>query len=160
MLDVAEILKPQGLKGELKCKFLTDVLAVFHNSRSVFIEGKAFKIVKSSVRQDFLYLTLEGVQDRIMAEKLRNKVLQIPNEEMDKLTGGKLLICELIGQKLYDENGEFVGEVVDYDSFSSTGFVTVLQDNHDYQMPFIEEIFVVKGKQVFVNRDAFERYKF
>ena len=31
MIDVAEILKPQGIKGEVKAKPLTNVLAVFEN---------------------------------------------------------------------------------------------------------------------------------
>ena len=51
-------------------------------------------------------------------------------------------------------------QVVDYESYSSTGFLTILQDNHDYQMPFIDEIFKVKGKNVIVVREAFDRYKF
>ena len=160
MLSVATILKPQGLKGELKCRLLTDVLAVFLKSRSIFLDGREVKILKSRVHQDFLYITLEGVTDRIMAEKLRNKDLQLPKEAIDQASGGKILVDDLIGMNLYDENGEFVGQVVDYDSFSSTGFLTILQDNHDYQMPFIDEIFIVRGKTVTVVREAFDRYKY
>lgn len=159
MLSVATILKPQGLKGELKCRLLTDVLAVFTKSKSVFIKGKEFNILKASVRQDFLYITLEGISDRIEAEKYRNKDIEVPKEVIDKFSGGKLLIDDLIGMNLYDENGEFVGQVVDYDAYCATGFVTVLQDNHDYQMPFIDEIFKVQGKNVTVIREAFDRYK-
>ena len=159
MLSVATILKPQGLKGELKCRLLTDVLAVFVKGNKVFIDGKEYVVEKYSVRQDFLYISLSGVTDRIMAEKLRNKDICVPKEEIDKTTGGKLLIDDLIGLNLYDESGEFVGQIVDYDQFSSTGFVTVLCDSHEYNMPFINEIFDINGKNVKVKREAFERYK-
>ena len=160
MLNVAKILKPQGLKGELKCELLTDVLAVFIKSKTIHLENKEYNIVKASVRQGYLYITLDGINDRNAAEKVRNKNLNVPKEVIDNYTGGALLIDDLIGMNLYDESGEFVGQVVDYDAYSSTGFVTVLQDNHDYQMPFIEEIFVVKGKNVTVIREAFDRYKY
>ena len=86
--------------------------------------------------------------------------MNAPKELIDSFTGGALLIDDLIGMNLYDEEGEFVGQVVDYESYSSTGFLTILQDNHDYQMPFIDEIFKVKGKNVTVVREAFDRYKF
>ena len=160
MLTVATILKPQGLKGELKCRLLTDVLAVFLNSKKIYLDGKEKKIIKASVRQDFLYITLEGVTDRLMAETLRGKDLKLPKEEIDQASGGVILVDDLIGKRLYDEDGEFVGQIVDYDCFSSTGFLTILQDNHDYQMPFIDEIFIVQGKNVTVIREAFDRYKY
>ena len=160
MLSVATILKPQGLKGELKCELLTDVLAVFSKAKSIFVDGKELKIIKANVRQGFLYITLEGITDRIIAEKYRNKDLKQPKELIDQFTGGQLLVDDLIGMNLYDENGEFVGQIVDYDIFSSTGFVTILQDNHDYQMPLIDEIFIIEGKNVTVKREVFNRYKY
>lgn len=160
MLSVATILKPQGLKGELKCELLTDVLAVFVKSKTIFIDGREYNIIKASVRQGYLYIMLEGINDRIIAEKFRNKQLKQPKALIDSYTGGVLLIDDLIGLKLYDEEGEFVGEVVDYEKFSATPFLTILQDNHDYQMPFIDEIFIVQGKNVTVKREAFDRYKY
>lgn len=159
MLCVAKILKPQGLKGEVKCELFTDVLAVFVKSKKVFIDNKSFTISHASERQGFLYISFDEVLDRNQAEKLRGKEIKIDQREIDEITGGKLLVADLIGMKLYDEENQFVGEVVDYESFSSTPFLTILQDNHDYQMPFIEEIFIVKGKTVCVKREAFDRYK-
>lgn len=160
MLSVARILKPQGLKGELKCELLTDVLAVFSKADTIFVDGRQVKILRANVRQGFLYITLEGITDRLIAEKYRNKELKQPKSLIDNLSGGVLLVDDLIGMNLYDEKGEFVGQIVDYDNFSSTGFVTVLQDNHDYQMPLISEIFIIQGKNVTVKREAFNRYKY
>lgn len=160
MLSVATILKPQGLKGELKCELLTDVLAVFIKTKTIFIDGKEYKILKASERQGYLYITLDGINDRIIAEKFRGKKLEQPKELIDSFTGGKLLVDDLLGMKLYDEEGEFVGEVVDYEQFSATPFLTILQDNHDYQMPLIDEIFIIRGKNVTVIREAFDRYKY
>lgn len=159
MLSVATILKPQGLKGEFKCKLLTDVLAVFVKGNRVFIDQNEFIVERYAVRQDFLYIKFVGIEDRICAEKFRNKDICLPKEEIDKLSGGKLLVDDLIGLNLYDENGEFVGQIIDYDAFSKTGFVTIISDGHEYDMPFINEIFDIKGKCVKVKRDAFERYK-
>lgn len=159
MLSVATILKPQGLKGELKCKLLTDVLAVFNNDK-IFIDEKEFKVEKHAVRQGFLYITLSGIRDRLEAEKYRNKDLMLPKQIIESYAHGQLLIDDLIGLNLYDENGEFVGQILDYDCYSTTGFVTILCDHHEYDMPFIDEIFVIgENKKVTVIRDAFERYK-
>ena len=78
MLSVATILKPQGLKGELKCELLTDVLAVFSKAKSIFVDGRELKILKANVRQGFLYITLEGIMifnhRTVYFVKNRNKI--------------------------------------------------------------------------------------
>ena len=77
---IAKIIKPQGIKGECKIKFLTDDLSVFEGLKQVYLGDKLYNVKNISIRFGFGYLTFEGVKDRNEAELLRNKKLFIPKE--------------------------------------------------------------------------------
>ena len=68
---IAKILKPQGIKGELKCKPFTDE-NFFQNLKEVFIHDKRFDVLSSVYRFGYVYITLNGVNSRNDAERFRN----------------------------------------------------------------------------------------
>lgn len=73
-LVIAEVLKPQGIRGELKIKTYTDLPEDVKAFGTVYIEGVPYKILSFRVGSDgFAYLGLRGVPDRNAAEFLRGK---------------------------------------------------------------------------------------
>lgn len=64
-LIIGEVLKPQGIRGELKIKTYTDEPDDVKSFGQVYIEGKPYKILSFRVGGDgFAYLGLRGVPDR------------------------------------------------------------------------------------------------
>ena len=66
MIEIAKILKPQGIKGEVKASPSTNVLAVFKYVKNVFIGDKEFEIESLSIRRGFLYIKFSYIQKKII----------------------------------------------------------------------------------------------
>lgn len=158
-LLIAKVSKPQGLKGELKCQLFTDVLAAVTNAKKVFIENNECDVEKAVVRGGALYLKLLGINDRNNAEIFRNCEIYLPKEEIEKYKQTDFLVDDLIGMVLYDEQGNLVGQIVDYEDYGSAPILSIEENNHIYEVPYISEIFITDGKTLKVNRQTYEENK-
>lgn len=113
MLTVGEILKPQGIRGELKVKPFTDTPATFSSFKRIFLEDEEYKVLSVRTGDGFVYLGLRGVPDRNAAELLRGKKLTVPREEAPLLPEGSYYIADLLGSDVVTENGEKLGTLTD-----------------------------------------------
>ena len=84
MLEIAKILKPQGIKGEVKAMPLTNVLAVFK------LMDRTLKLTRSLFAKGFCILNLppsiDGMKLRryeIRASKLRKKYFKNLKKKMN-----------------------------------------------------------------------------
>ena len=112
-LIVGTILKPQGIRGELKVKPFTDTAEVFSGFDRVFLDGVPYKILSVRTGDGFVYLGLRGVPDRNAAELLRGKSLTLPREEAPEPAEGSYYIADLIGCAIVTEEGEKLGVLAD-----------------------------------------------
>ena len=72
--SIATILKAQGIKGEVKMASLFDN-AFLLSLKTVFIDDKTYQVKKIRSDGKFLYVLLDGVNDRNQAEELRGKMV-------------------------------------------------------------------------------------
>ena len=89
---IGQVLKPQGVRGEVKVKPLLDDAADIKHIPRVTIAGKEYKVLSARCDASFAYLGLAGVADRDAAELLRGKpffVFQI----LTTISRIKILIC-------------------------------------------------------------------
>ena len=116
-LAVAQVLKPQGITGELKCKPLTDDEARFDALKSVYLyrDGAyvkcAFRLVR--VHNGFVYARLAGVTDRNIAETMRDQILYVDRAHAAQLPPGRYFIVDLIGCRVIDRAENAVGMLKD-----------------------------------------------
>ena len=151
-LSVAIVSKPQGIKGELKCKLLTDVLAVFNGeNKDFYIEQRYFKAEHMRVSQGFLYIKFQEIETRNDAELFRNKKIFIDKEKLSDKLEEEILLDDLIGKVLYDTENSIVGQVVDCENYGASDILTILEQGHSYQVPFLKEIYFSKHIISFVN---------
>lgn len=114
-LIVGEILKPQGVRGEIKVRPITNDPDRFWDLERVYLkqgeryEARAMRCTR--VHDDFAYVTLEGVNDRNGAEALRGTLLYVRREEAVALSEDENFICDLIGCVAYDKKGERIGKL-------------------------------------------------
>lgn len=159
-LEIALIVKPQGIRGEVKARPLTNLLAVFDNLKSVSIEGKEYGIKRISFRQGFVYAMLEGVETRNDAELLRGKKMMIDKSLLeDKTEEHEILVDDLIGMVLYDTDGNLVGQIVDIENYGATDNFIIEIDQRKYQVPFLKEVFLLRDGKLVVDREKFEEVK-
>ena len=119
-LVVGEVLKPQGIRGELKIKTFTDFPEDVKAFKTVYIDGTAYKILSFRVGADgAAYLGLRGVPDRNAAELLRGKTIEGEREDAPALEEGQYYIVDVLGLSCETEEGEPLGVVVDINNYSS-----------------------------------------
>ena len=143
-LRIGIVLRPQGVRGELKVQPLTDDPDRFRQLEEVYLEGKKGGSDKSgpqrggyerrallsvSVRDGAVYLQLEGVPDRNAAELLRNRYLCVDREHAVKLPEGRYFVCDLIGCTVVDSEGKHLGRLCDVFETGANDVYSVRQDD-------------------------------
>ena len=119
-LTIAEVLKPQGIRGELKIKTFTDFPEDVKAFKTVYIDDKPYKILSYRVGTDgFAYIGLRGIPDRNTAELFRGKLLQGERDDAPPLEEGQYYIVDILGLSCETEGGEVLGMVVDVSLLSS-----------------------------------------
>ena len=110
-LTVATILKPQGIRGELKVKVYLDDAEDLKKITQVYISGEQYRIMHVRPAGEFAYVALRGVADRNAAELLRGWDIEALREDCPPLPEGRYYIGDLTGCKVVSASGEEIGEV-------------------------------------------------
>ena len=116
-LLLGEIVRPQGIRGEVKVKHYTDDPYRFEDLETVYLKrGNEYQpvgVTGARVQKDDVYLTLEGVEDRNEAEKLRGMQLWVDRENAVELDEDSVFIADILGAKAYDTKGNEIGVLKD-----------------------------------------------
>ena len=160
---IAQILKPQGLKGELKCKLLNPNYSVIENVNEIYLEGKDVptRVKSKFYRNGYLYLTIGTIDSREKADLIRGfniyaerKFLNIPEDEY--------MIDDLIGSTVYSEDGQELGNLVDIQNYGASDIFIIKQYGREYIVPFVEEIIIrvnIQSKIIVVNKLKYDEAK-
>ncbi|MEG2317026.1 MAG: ribosome maturation factor RimM, partial [Clostridia bacterium] len=112
-LLLGEIVRPQGIRGEVKLRHYTDDPGRFEELSSVWVKrGERYEpiqVMGARVNGDTVYLTIAGVEDRNAAEKLRGEKLYIDREHARELTQDEVFIADILGATAYDTQGGTIG---------------------------------------------------
>lgn len=116
-LLIGEVLKPQGVRGDVKVRPITCDIFRFEDLEEVyFLKNDAYeKIGVSLVRmdEDAVYLHFDGIDDRNAAETIRGFFLYVDREHAVELDEDENFIVDLIGLKGIDDEGNEYGKLVD-----------------------------------------------
>jgi 16S rRNA processing protein RimM len=111
------IVKPQGVRGEVKLRHETDDPSRFTELTTVYLRrGEAYEpvaVVSARVSGDAAFLTLEGVNDRDAAEALRGEALYVDRAHARKLAENEVYVADLLGVQAEDGDGHAIGTVKD-----------------------------------------------
>lgn len=113
-LVIGEILKPHGVRGELRVMPHTDLPERFSWIDTVFVgKNNPQPVGIESVRfhKNFVLLKLAGYDDRDAIEKLRGAWLQVPEEEAITLEEGEYFLYQLEGLAVYTNTNAHLGEI-------------------------------------------------
>lgn len=159
-LVIAEVLKPQGIRGELKVKTFTDSPEDVKTFKTVYIDEKPYKIL--SFRTDgkgAAYLGLRGIPDRNAAELYRGKKLEGDREDAPPLEEGTYYIVDMIGLSCETEEGEFLGTLTEITNLSSDIY-TLEKAGKKILFPAVNGVIVkvdMSAKKLIVNKAKFDQ---
>ena len=116
-LIIGEITKPQGVRGELKLRPATCDVSRFEGLKTVFLrEGEGYREVRVHVRSycdDAVFLSMEGVNSRDDAEKLRGSFVYVDRAHAVELDEDSNFICDLEGLEGIADDGTRLGKLVE-----------------------------------------------
>ena len=149
-LKIGLIVKPQGIKGELKVQPLTDDIYRFKILKTVIIDDITYRVKSAVIGGNTVFLSLDGIIDRNTAETFRGKFLRVKREDAIPLEEGRYFITDILGCKLIAE-GETVGEVIDVFSARSYIFTVKCENGKIMRFPFLKDAVIsvdIDGKTI------------
>lgn len=125
-MEIGRVLKPQGIRGEVKIAALTDDPSRFELLKSADVGGRALRVEKVRVGNDGVYVKFAGVDDRNAAELLRGKFVSVDRAAAVPLEAGEFYIADLIGAELRERGKACsIGIIKSVESFGAADVVTV-----------------------------------
>lgn len=136
MIEIAKVLKPHGIHGDLKVRLYSDSFDDFASRGFAYLEkdGSFRRAEYQALRTapPFIYVHFDGVDTRTQAEALSGTALFLKREELEAPEEGEYYLIDLIGLAIVDEQGTVLGELKD-----------VLQHG-------AADVYVVKGQKSFM----------
>lgn len=135
-LTIGKVLKPRGLKGELKIELYASDSVRFSHLKRLKIDGIEYGIDRISPEGAIGYVSLEGIDTVEKAEALRGKLITANRNDLPKLPDGKYYIVDMIGLDVV-VSGEVVGEVCDVLQYGSADVYVVKNGANSFSFPAI-----------------------
>jgi 16S rRNA processing protein RimM len=113
-LAIARVLKPWGVRGELKLEVLTGFPEKLGRLKRVYLGSQAepYDVARFHWHSGELLLQLADVRDRNTAAALRGYLVQIAREDAAELEPGQFYEHQILGLKVITTESELLGQVV------------------------------------------------
>lgn len=139
---VGTVIKPHGVKGELKVYPITDNPQRFKKLEKVSLEQKGvtrtFNILQARAHQDEVYLILEGIETLEEAEKLRGAAVKIDRSDVPPLKEGWYYF-ELEGMQVF-EGEVFLGVLTQVIQTGANDVYLVKGDQREICVPALKSV--------------------
>jgi 16S rRNA processing protein RimM len=114
-LAIGRILRPHGVRGEVRVEIHTDFPERFGVYRQVYVGAghKAYQIERHRFHGGRVLLKFREVVDRTAAEELREQWVYIAVEDAVPLAEGEVYLHDMLGLRVETVEGEELGEVTD-----------------------------------------------
>ncbi|MFN3385033.1 MAG: ribosome maturation factor RimM [Candidatus Thermochlorobacter sp.] len=161
---VGRIVKPHGVRGEVKVQIETSFPEKFKSRKRLYIgksakDAKPIEVAHARLIQNTVLLKFKGVETPEEAEKLRNQVLFVDETQLVKLGKDKAYIHELVGLIAYDTNGKRIGTLNDVLNLPSCDAYEIQCGNKSVLVPaldeFIEEVNLTEKRVVLKRFEEF-----
>lgn len=143
-LIVGKVLKPQGIKGELKVMPMIDDVSRYGELKSIWLrENDTYRsIALEGVRYmgDNVILKLEGCHDRSTAEGFRDEDIWIPRSIMGSLPEDTYLVTDIIGCIVYTDTGKLLGPIRDIIYTGSNDVYIIESQRGEVLIPALKEV--------------------
>lgn len=159
LILIGVIVKPQGIKGEVKVQPYIDDAVRFNTLKKVFIDNSEYMIEKVRISGNDLFLKFYGINDRNTSEIYRNKEIMLPRSSLDQPEEGRHLICDLIDSKVV-AGGEEIGILTDILQHGAADvYVVTSKDGVTVMFPALKDLITeinIAGKRITLDSKRFQ----
>ena len=158
LIPIGKILKPRGLKGELKVDIYSKEYRNILTVKKVFIDSIPYTKESAATYGGFVYITLEGIDSLEKASSLKDMEICIEREQFAKLSDGYNYIIDLIGCTVCVSDKE-IGQLVDVYNYSDR-YVYVIKGKSIFHVPVVDGLILSRdliNKLIVFDAEVFER---
>lgn len=155
---VGQVLKPQGIKGEVKVLSVSPNPERFKTLKQVFFEKdiiQTYSIETVRISDKFVFLKLKGIDNRDDCEKLRGCDVLIDAKDLIDLKPGEHFVHDLIGCQVVTDAGVLLGKLVEISQFTSNDVYVVKNEaGNEILLPATKEVIKqveVENKRIIVH---------
>lgn len=115
-LSIGKIVGAHGVKGNVKVYSFVESLSLFEQESSILVVSakgseKIFKIKWIKPHGRVVLLSLEGIENRDLAETLIGSELFVKRDSFPKLVDGSYYWFEIIGLAVFTNDEKYIGRV-------------------------------------------------
>jgi 16S rRNA processing protein RimM len=146
LITIGRIIKPFGIRGEMKIEPMTDFPERFKKLGSVFLVSPLGRELAAEIRSarldagGSLYLLLSGYESPEKAKELNGWFIKVPQEQAVPLPEGSYYHFELIGMEVMSESGEKLGTISDIFETGSNDVYVMKRGRKETFIPATKEI--------------------
>lgn len=142
LIAIGKAVAPHGVRGDVRVIPLTDFPDRFRTMKKVQLEdGRALDIESVKYHNQFVHLKFRGIDDRDAAQALKGKLLMVGRADLVKLPEGQYYIFDIVGLKVYDEAGAYLGTVTDVlPTGANDVYIAEREGNKPLLIPAIKDV--------------------
>jgi 16S rRNA processing protein RimM len=139
---IGRVLAPHALHGEMKVEPLTARLEHFAAGKSLWIEGVSYEVESVRRQKGLILLKLSGVASSEEAQRLRGRLMSLPEEALGPLPEGEYYTYQIVGLEVYEQGGERLGKVTELFPTGSNDVYVVEGPRGRILLPAIDDVIV------------------
>ena len=149
MFVIGKILKPHGVKGEVRVFPTTDDPSRFKRLKKAGVEFEDrrealyLNIEQAKPAQKFVLLKFEGIDGMDAAERLRGGSIVIPDDQALPLDADEYYVRDLYDMSVVADTGEYLGVIADVLETGANDVYVVRRENGgDILIPAVKQYIV------------------
>lgn len=157
-LIIGKILRPKGLKGEMKVQPITSDISQFLSLKNVIINYQTYVVISAKINQGFVYMTLQEIDSVEKAETFRDKFIE-KERTSSKGKNDEFYIVDMLNSTVVDENGVEYGEITSIDSYGAADVLTIVGRKGEFTLPYVEGLvtnFDIEKKIITIDSKRYE----
>jgi len=153
-LIIGRVLRPFGVRGELKVEILTDFPERFASLRQVFIgdDAKSFPVERARLHSGTVLVKLAGIDTPEDAAQLREQLVYVAIADAVSLPENRVYLYQLIGLRVRTSDGQTLGEITDVLDTRANDVYIVSDGTRELLLPAIpdvvKEINLTRGEMI------------
>ncbi len=141
LVAIGFILRPHGIKGEVRVRIDTDFPERFSDTEEVHLftrgahHARKLKVEKARLHGRVVLLKLKGIDNIELADKLRNHVVSVPERELMPLEEDEYWHFQLEGLNVYNTQGNYLGRLKEVISAPAHDLYLISDKSREFLVP-------------------------